>query len=407
MNRLDKLYSTLIIALCFYLPFMSYARAFANIIILCLFFILIINYNKKKLHKILSYDFIKVLIALIAFIFLSSTLKGSISEDFSQITKFSQVAILIVLFCISTRKKTMINAFIIGTLLSSIITCFNIVCHYFNSLDFLLLKSSVINDLFTIERLYLGYYVIVALTLCFHMHETTNKQINKYIYSVLILFFTTCLFLFSSRSAIIILAVIFISYSLKNLKVINLKFAAISVILILGTILLNTKTLAKRFLYSGDETRKSFIEKVKIHEPRYDIWKFSYQIFKENKSYFFGSGPQKIKDDLIDKYDNISIGERRKWFKERQFNTHNQFIDFILSYGAIGLMLFLYFLFKIVLISYKNIHALNLIVGLILFCLIENIFHRQLGVFIFAFIIVWIFHLTELENEKNTSSRLS
>ena len=172
MNRLDKLYSTLIIALCFYLPFMSYARAFANIIMLCLFFILIINYNKKKLHKILSYDLIKVLIALIAFIFLSSTLKGSISEDFSQITKFSQVAILIVLFCISTRKKTMINAFIIGTLLSSIITCFNIVCHYFNSLDFLLLKSSVINDLFTIERLYLGYYVIVALTLCFHMHET-------------------------------------------------------------------------------------------------------------------------------------------------------------------------------------------------------------------------------------------
>ena len=260
MNRLDKLYSTLIIALCFYLPFMSYARAFANIIMLCLFFILIINYNKKKLHKILSYDFIKVLIALIAFIFLSSTLKGSISEDFSQITKFSQVAILIVLFCISTRKKTMINAFIIGTLLSSIITCFNIVCHYFNSLDFLLLKSSVINDLFTIERLYLGYYVIVALTLCFHMHETTNKQINKYVYSVLILFFTTCLFLFSSRSAIIILAVILISYSLKNLKVINLKFASISAILILVTILFNAKTLAKRFLYSGDETRKSLEE---------------------------------------------------------------------------------------------------------------------------------------------------
>ena len=105
MNRLDKLYSTLIIALCFYLPFMSYARAFANIIMLCLFFILIINYNKKKLHKILSYDFIKVLIALIAFIFLSSTLKGSISEDFSQITKFSQVAILIVYFVFQLEKR--------------------------------------------------------------------------------------------------------------------------------------------------------------------------------------------------------------------------------------------------------------------------------------------------------------
>ena len=357
MNRLNKLYSTLVIALCFYLPFMSYARAIANIIMLCLFLILIINYNKKKLHEILNYEYIKILIALIAFIFISSIIKGSISEDFSKITKFSQVAILIVLFWVAREKKTMINAFIFGTFLSSITTCFSIVFYYFNSLDFLLVKGSVIDELFTIQRLYLGYYVIVALTLCLHMLETTKKQTNKYLYSALILFFITCLFLFSSKSAIIILAVIFISYSLNNVKAINLKFVAISTILILGTILFNSKTLAKRFLYFGDETRTSFIEKIKIHEPRYDIWKFSFQIFQENKSYFFGSGPQKIKDDLIDKYDNISIPERRKWFKEQQFNTHNQFIDFILSYGAIGLMLFLYFLFKIVLISHKNIHA--------------------------------------------------
>ena len=404
MNRLDKLHSTLVIALCFYLPFMSYARAIANIIMLCLFFILIINYNKKKLHEILNYDYIKILIALIAFIFVSTIIKGSISEDFSKITKFSQVAILIVLFWVARKKKTMINAFIFGTFLSSITTCFSIVFYYFNSLDFLLVKGSVIDELFTIQRLYLGYYVIVALTLCLYMLETTKKKKNKYLYSALMLFFITCLFLFSSKSAIIILAVILISYSLNNVKAINLKFVAISAILILGTILFNSKTLAKRFLYFGDETRTSFIEKIKIHEPRYDIWKFSFQIFQENKSYFFGTGPQKIKDDLIEKYDNISIPERRKWFKEKQFNTHNQYIDFILSYGAIGLMLFLYFLFKIVLISHKNIHAFNLIVGLILFCLVENIFHRQLGVFIFALIIVWTFHLAESENEKNTSS---
>ena len=102
------------------------------------------------------------------------------------------------------------------------------------------------------------------------------------------LFFITCLFLFSSKSAIIILVVILISYSLNNVKAINLKFVAISAILILGTILFNSKTLAKRFLYFGDETRTSFIEKIKIHEPRYDIWKFSFQIFQENKSYSKG-----------------------------------------------------------------------------------------------------------------------
>ena len=238
MNRLDKLYSTLVIALCFYLPFMSYARAIANIIMLCLFFILIINYNKNKLHEILNYDYIKILIALIAFIFISSIIKGSISEDFSKITKFSQVAILIVLFWVARKKKTMINAFIFGTFLSSITTCFSIVFYYFNSLDFLLVKGSVIDELFTIQRLYLGYYVIVALTLCLYMLETTKKQKNKYLYSALMLFFITCLFLFSSKSAIIILAVILISYSLNNVKAINLKFVAISAILILGTILL-------------------------------------------------------------------------------------------------------------------------------------------------------------------------
>jgi O-antigen ligase len=157
-------------------------------------------------------------------------------------------------------------------------------------------------------------------------------------------------------------------------------------------------------LYSDDLTRNSFIEKIKTHEPRYDIWKFSTQIFNECKPYFFGIGTYKTQQMLIKKYKLMPIEKRKNWFIERNFNTHNQYLDIIISYGCVGLILFLILLKEIILLVYKNIYSANLIISLILFLMIENIFHRQLGSFIFALTIVLALYLKDLNNEKNISS---
>tara|TARA_B100001094_G_C17781180_1_gene599812 strand:+ start:143 stop:673 length:531 start_codon:yes stop_codon:yes gene_type:complete len=169
-------------------------------------------------------------------------------------------------------------------------------------------------------------------------------------------------------------------------------------------IIFNSKTLSKRFLYSDDSIRPSFIEKIKTHEPRYDIWKFSTQIFKEEKPYVFGIGTFRTQELLVSKYQLMPIEKRKNWFMERNFNTHNQYLDILISFGLIGLFVFLFLLKEIIVLCYKNIYSANLILSLVLFLLIENVFHRQLGSFIFALTLAIAVFIINSENEKNISS---
>ena len=117
--------------------------------------------------------------------------------------------------------------------------------------------------------------------------------------------------------------------------------------------------------------------------------------------FFFGIGTFKTQELLLSKYQLMPIQKRKNWFIERNFNTHNQYIDIILSYGIIGLLIFLVFVKEIIKFSFKNIYSFNLVISLFLFLIVENIFHRQLGSFIFALTLVWALFLINSKNEKD------
>jgi O-antigen ligase len=336
-------------------------------------------------------------------VILFSLFNQSFFNDFSETRKIAQTLLLLIVFSQVKNKNILILSFIAGTFISTFITDINIINYYLNSFEFLISKGAV-EDLFITQRLYLGFFIVVSsLLLLERLIKTLNKK-TKYIYLLFLVFFLISLFLIASRSAIAIafftLATSII-YHIKNKYRIGLLLVTTIVFLV---VILNNKTLSKRFLYSDDSTRNSFIEKIKTHEPRYDIWKFSTQIFNEYKPYFFGIGTYKTQQMLIKKYKLMPIEKRKNWFIERNFNTHNQYLDIIISYGFVGLILFLILLKEIVSLVYKNIYSVNLIISLILFLMIENIFHRQLGSFIFALTIVLALYLNDLNNEKNISS---
>ena len=242
--------------------------------------------------------------------------------------------------------------------------------------------------MFITQRLYLGFFIVISIILLLERYGKTSNRKVKYIYLLLFVFFLISLFLIASRSAIVIAFLALTSsiiYNIKNNYRIGFILTAFIIFL---AIILNSKTLSKRFLYSDDSIRTSFTEKIKTHEPRYDIWKFSTQIFKDEKPYFFGIGTFRTQELLVSKYQLMPIEKRKNWFIERNFNTHNQYIDIVLSYGIIGLLIFMIFIKELITFFYKNIYSLNLVLSLILFLFIENLFHRQLGSFIFALTLV-------------------
>ena len=420
-THLEKIYNYIAALICISIPFMTYAKAFVNICMICLFVLIVISLEKERLFKTINLKFFKAFSTFLIFITLFTLFNDSFIDDFAETRKISQTALLIALFAFVKDKRFLMYGFLLGVFISSVITDFNIIKSYdFNSLQFLISKSDV-KQLFITQRLYLGIFVVISIVLLSFLLQGSTRNKQRLLYTILLLFFTSTLFLISSRSALLIAFIIFLVTIIYKFKSINrtsffifsftqkLKLTyriglLITSLAALLTIIIASKNVSNRLLYSQDASTRTFIKNIKTHEPRFDIWKFSSQIFKEEKPYLFGIGTFKTQKLLSSKYHLMPIEKRRNWFIERNFNTHNQYIDIILSFGLLGLILFMIFLKEAVSLFYKNIYSLNLILGLILFLIIENLFHRQLGSFIFALTLVFALHIINSKNEKDISS---
>ena len=401
--KLQKAYTYLAAAVCVSIPFMTYAKAFVNVTMICLLGILILGFKKDKIIALLNQRYVKMFFVFLTFVILFSLFNESFFNDLSETRKIAQTLLLLILFSQVKNKEVLIYSFIAGTLISTFITDINIINYYLNSFEFLI-SGGAVKDLFITQRLYLGFFIVISMILLLERYGKTSNRKVKYIYLLLFVFFVISLFLIASRSAIAIAFLTLttsIIYNIKNKYRIGFLLTMSIVFL---AIIFNSKTLSKRFLYSDDSIRPSFIEKIKTHEPRYDIWKFSTQIFKEEKPYAFGIGTFRTQELLVSKYQLMPIEKRKNWFMERNFNTHNQYLDILISFGLIGLFVFLFLLKEIIVLCYKNIYSANLILSLVLFLLIENVFHRQLGSFIFALTLAIAVFIINSENEKNISS---
>ena len=149
-----------------------------------------------------------------------------------------------------------------------------------------MLKFSV-EDLFVTQRLYLGFFIVISTILLSHIYQISKNKLQKYLSLFLIIYFLFMLFIISSRSALLIAFVVVLTTIIYQLKPLYGVLLVVGTAIIFSTIILTNKNLSSRFLYSEDLATSSFFVKIKIHEPRYDIWKFSTQIFKEEKPYFF------------------------------------------------------------------------------------------------------------------------
>ena len=403
-SNAQKTYDYLAAIICLSIPFMTYAKAFVNIVMITMLIVTFFIFNLKKIKQLIFQKYFKIFFGFFMFCLTTSLINNSILDDFSEIRKIAQSLLLMILFVLVYNKEKLVNALILGTIVSAIITCSNILAYQLNLTESLPLTGSLVNKLYITQRLYLGFLTLISLIFLTEKFSRAKHKTYKIVIIFLSLLLFSALFIVSSRSSILIAFILFsISafYMLnKSLRYLFIAFISLTFLLII----LNNKTLSKRFLYSDDTTRETLLDKIKTHEPRYDIWKYSGQIFIEENPYILGIGTYKTQKLLSDKYKMIKIERRKNWFIERNFNTHNQYFDLAISFGITGLFIFLFFINNIVSNTLKNIYSLNLVTSLFLILLIENLFHRQLGSFLFSLIIILAIHLQNPKNEKNISS---
>ena len=84
-----------------------------------------------------------------------------------------------------------------------------------------------------------------------------------------------------------------------------------------------------------------------------------------------------------------------------KLNTHNQFTDFYLATGVIGLMAFTFWLFNIFKKALLTKDYIFIVVFLMyVFCMLfENVLNRQTGIIFFSFITSFLFNTAENKSE--------
>ena len=383
---LNKGYLFLCMFLCFFIPFIPLAHALSSIIMGCLVVVAFFIVEKKQATRILSSKALIIYIVFFLIICFKSVYAQTFVADFVELRKIGQAGLLAILFSFIKPQDYLKNSFIVGVILSGGITLIRILLHIFETGSLIFYKGDIVVELMMTPRLYLGVFSVIAFIFCAELYFSVKRNKHKIIYFSAAIFLLFIIFLIASRSAIILVLIALISILWVKLKP-KRRIMTLLIILVVGSAaVLGSYNLSQRFLYVEDDFRESYVEKVKTHEPRYLIWNSALSVFNESDSKISGLGFGKTQQLLRKEYKLIEPERKRNWFLSRDFNTHNQYLDILISTGFLGLALFIVFLGILFIRAKHSIYNFETI-SLILFMSIENGFHRLFGVVIFALIL--------------------
>ena len=395
---LDKIFTVLFSVLCFSLAFIGdQFYAVPNGINILLVAIFPFVANKKDIIDLVTKKPIVWFVIFLSFVLIKSILLGQFLEDLFVIKKMFQVLLILIL---SSGLKVgglewLKSGIILGSFIAIFYSLVKITFLIINTASFNFAKGPVINETLPVQRLYLGLLCTISLILVL---ERFFKKRRK-MYLILALTFTVFVFLIAARIAMLSAIVIIIYYSFIKLRSIQSYFALFLILAVTSTAIFSNDNLSKRVLHLDDNLRESYIDKIAMHEPRFLIWKYSYEVSK-NTNTILGNGFRLTQEKLLTSYRQIPQLKKREWFISKRFNSHNQYIDIFLSQGLLGFIIFLIFLFQLFISAKKSPTKTLLLISSLLFMLIYNNFHRLIGVFIFSILIVFILDNKTLQKLK-------
>ena len=383
---LDKIYTSLFFIICFSLAFIGdklYAIPNGANIALVLLFPFVINWS--QLAKMLNKKAVIWFAVFIFFIFFKSVFMSSFVEDISQIKKLFQILLLLILsFGLKEKSVSYLKlGIVLGTFTACTYSLIKICIIVFQTGVFNFAKGPLINETLPVQRLYLG--LLCTFSLIFAMERLLKKSKKHNFF--LAVFFVFFIFLIAARIAIISVLFIIIYYIFTFLKS-YMRYVAVFSIFVFTTIILFTNNnLSKRLFHSDDNFRTSYFEKIEMHEPRFLIWKYSYEILKET-NLITGNGYSRTTEKLVKKYKNIPQEKKRNWFIDKEFNTHNQYLDILISQGILATLIFLIFLVQAFKVAKESHTNMLLLISMLIYMTVYNNFHRLIGVYLFSLILI-------------------
>jgi len=385
-----KTYLVIFCLLLFSIPFSGIATSLPNIFLIALGILFPFCFRKEQLKE-LKKPTILVYLGLILYVSIDIWVQGFLISEISQLGKlYLPICVLILSFPVNKEIKYAQFSLIIGVLFIVFTSLISLVFYAFEQGEFSFSNGSFINEVLLLERVYIAFLCVLSLIFSLHLLGLSNDTKRKFliINSIIVISFV---FVIAARIAILSMVLIAIYYMFRLFSKKKIIYAIGVISILIGLFFLVNKNLRNRFFYT--DQNNSFIENLKIWEPRMVIWPCTYDIVnKENFGFYTGIGSYKnTRLELLDCYDNtIQHPEKRKWFLHIKYNTHNQFLDFLLVSGFLGFLCFWIVFFSALWNSKNSFLKISLVLTFVLLGLVENYLHRQVGVYCFAIFLIML-----------------
>lgn len=382
-----SLYLTVLI-----LPF---SMGIPNILLGLCVFIFIIKAFKKE--KFIFNKSLKTIVLLVVYLALNFTLKGELLSNIPMLGRLLIIPVFLVLL-LQGSKENIFKIFWLSYAFLTVFVLFKIILYYFNYGDLLFNEIKEFHKLLFIDRPYFGFVSLLGLILNIKYLQEYGKQ--KYLIYFLSLTSILLIYIVAARLTMLTIFILCFVFVFKKIQV-NV-FKKVLILLSLSLLFVTSLVLNKNFINRLviNQGVASFID----YEPRFVIWPCATKLITEEaiNSIVGSGGFTKTQQQLCDCYEkNIDNESKKEWYLERKFNTHNQFLGFLLVGGIIGLIIFIYLLYQLFQTSYKNIYMFSIWISFMLFLILENIFYRQYGCYLIAVIVLF---LTQEKNEKSKNS---
>ncbi len=194
-------------------------------------------------------------------------------------------------------------------------------------------------------------------------------------YILFLFLFLTGIFQISSKAGIFTAIIIFLFFTFIKIRNVGLRFLSYGFIISIGLLIATQnprgKVMIDNILNSGLSFNKNDRDGFAL---RLMSWDAAVDVLKEH--FLIGMGISDVQDELDKKY----VDKKYKTPHKEHFNAHNQYLQFYLEYGLIGLIAILLILYFVV--NKSKDEKLNLSIFLILVFnfLFESFMNRYSGI---------------------------
>jgi O-antigen ligase len=367
------------------IPFDEYIRALPNIllgIIVVAFPFIVTKNDFKKLGKAP----VLLLLTFFGFLVLSSFFLGRLEEDFYVLKKLLIAVGLVILYTPVADFEKIDKAIIFSSLAAMIFSIVNV--FLLNDISSFEFKNPI--DILLIDRLYLGLLSVLSVLVSYKALKPGFHPNNQFYVGNIVLNIIFVFIMGSRVAVVILLSVIILRQFYGPKKKLRLLITTGAIAIVSVVTIASSNSFIKDYFLETEIIGDARFDKKPLHwDFKILVWDCGCDLAAAEWNNLVGSGFKNTNLKLAACYhERIKDDKTKAWFASQHPNTHNQFLDFYLSSGLVGLLFFvgiLLFLFR----QHRNqFFPVASLITIVLFGFTENFAHRQIGAYFFGFVLI-------------------